>query len=89
VTIDGEFVSIAERIVHCPAWGRLDPDPVPTGRRIEAGEVIGRVRQPKAVIPLVSPVTGHFLEWLALDGEPVRPGTRLARLRSDDPSEES
>jgi multidrug efflux pump subunit AcrA (membrane-fusion protein) len=84
VTIEGEFVSISERVVHSPAWGRLDPDPVPAGLRIEAGRVIGRVRQPKAVIPLVSPVTGRFLEWLALEGEPVRPGTALARLRADD-----
>lgn len=84
MTIQGEFVSISERVVSSPAWGRLDPDPVPAGLRIEVGRIIGRVRQAKAVIPLISPVSGRFLEWLALEGEPVRPGTPLARLRIDD-----
>lgn len=84
MTIEGEFVSIPERVVYSTAWGRLDPDLVSTGRRIEAGSVIGRVRQPKTVIPLVCPVSGRFLEWLALKGEPIRPGTPVARLRSDD-----
>lgn len=87
MTIQGEFVSIPERVVYSTAWGRLDPAPIQAGLRIEAGSVIGRVRQPKAVIPLVCPVSGRFVEWLALEGEPIRPGTPLARLVSDDRSE--
>ena len=82
--IEGEFVSIPERVVCSPAWGRLDPFSVRAGVRIEVGTVIGRVTQPKAALPLVSPVGGLFLEWLAQKGEPVRPGTPLARLKSDD-----
>ena len=84
MTIEGEFVSIPERVVYSTAWGRLDPAPVPLGRRIEAGSVIGRVRQPKAAIPLVCPVSGRFIEWLAREGEPIHPGTPLARLRAED-----
>jgi len=83
MTIEGEFVSIAERVVYSTAWGRLDPAPVQAGRRIEAGSVIGRVRQPKAVIPLVCPVSGRFVEWLALEGEPIRRGIPLAPLAED------
>jgi biotin carboxyl carrier protein len=84
VTVQGEFVSIEERLVLSPAWGRLRADPVEEGRRIQAGAVIGMVRQPKADIPLVCPVTGRFLEWLAGDGERIRPGTPLALLRSEE-----
>jgi biotin carboxyl carrier protein len=84
VTVQGEFVSIEERLVLSPAWGRLRADPVEEGHHIQAGTVIGVVRQPKSDIPLVCPVAGRFLEWLAVDGERIRPGTPLALLRSDD-----
>jgi biotin carboxyl carrier protein len=86
VTVQGEFVSIEERLVLSPAWGRLRADPVVKGRHIRAGTVIGLVRQTKTDIPLVCPVTGRFLEWLAVDGERIRPGTPLALLRAEDKS---
>jgi biotin carboxyl carrier protein len=82
--IEGEFVSIPERLVLSPAWGRLRSEPLEPGRSVEVGTVIGAIRQPKLEVRLVCSVAGLFVEWLAEEGERVRPGTPLARLRSDD-----
>jgi biotin carboxyl carrier protein len=80
--IEGEFVSIPERLVISPAWGRLRTNRLAPGHSVESGTVIGAIRQPKLDIPLVSPVGGFFVEWLAAEGERIRAGTPVARLRS-------
>jgi len=80
MTPQGEFVSIPDRLVCSPAWGRLRSERVEEGRAIEPGMVIGTVGQGGAEVPLVSMVAGRFVEWLAGEGERAWPGMPLARL---------
>lgn len=77
----GEIVSIAERIVVSPAWGRLHVEPLTEGQLLEKGAVIGRLREAGREIPLVCHAEAIFLAWLADEGERVPPGRRVARLR--------
>lgn len=77
----GEVISIPERLVVSPAWGRLDVEPIAAGETVEEGSIIGRLHEGGRVIPLICHTRAVFLAWLALDGERVSPGRRVARLR--------
>ncbi|MGH2746799.1 MAG: hypothetical protein ACRDKB_02595 [Actinomycetota bacterium] len=76
----GEVISISERLIVSPCWGRLDPEPLSEGETVEEGSVIGRLYEGGRVIPLVCHTRSVFLAWLAFDGERVPPGRRVARL---------
>jgi len=79
--IGGEYLSMGERVVVAPAWGRIETD-LWEGDAVAVGTVIGRVREGDRVVPLLSPVAGIFLGWLARSGEWVPPGRAVARLRA-------
>lgn len=83
----GEFLSIRERVVVAPAWGRLAREPVDGGGRVRRGAVIGWLRTREGDIPLLAPVSGVFLAWLAGEGERVPPGRAVAWLRGPGVSE--
>lgn len=76
----GEVISISERLIVSPCWGRLDTEPLSEGETVEEGSVIGRLYEGGRVIPLVCHTRSVFLAWLAFDGERVPPGRRVARL---------
>jgi hypothetical protein len=78
---DGEFLSISERIVVAPSWGRWVAEPLCEGDRVAAGAVVGRVLDNGTATMLVAPVDGVFQGWLTDQGVRVRPGTALARFQ--------
>lgn len=79
---EGEFFSIPERLIVAPAWGRFHRERVDEGGRVEPGAVVGCLTGNGADVPLISPVGGIFELWLAVEGEPVRPGQALACVRT-------
>lgn len=81
VHFHGDAVSMAERLVVSPAWGRLRVAPLRRGQAVDAGMVIGTLQEGDQEIPLVSHTAALFWSWLAHDGERVSPGKRLAALR--------
>lgn len=81
----GEFVSIPERIVVAPAWGRWFPLPLHRGDFVEKGDVVGHVWDGRDHIELVAPVRGAFVGWMAVRGERVRPGAAIAHLLTTEP----
>jgi hypothetical protein len=78
----GEPLSMGERLIVAPAWGRVQPRPLIEGQTIEEGAVIGLLREGNACMPLVCHVHSIFLSWLISDGERVHPGKAVARLLS-------
>lgn len=77
----GEIISISERLIVSPCWGRLEVEPLSEGESLEEGSVVGRLREGEKVIDLVCHTRSVFIAWLALNGERVSPGRRVARLR--------
>jgi hypothetical protein len=80
----GEFLSIRERLVVSPGWGRVHEEAFEEERPLERGFVLGRIREGGIDTPILSPQRGIFLRWLVRDGERVSPGSPLALLLSVD-----
>lgn len=83
----GELLTISERLVVSPSWGRLRTHPVEEGQELDAGAVIGVIREAGEEHPLVCRVASEFVAWLALENERVPPGRALARIRPTHDSE--
>jgi hypothetical protein len=77
----GEFVTIRERVVVAPAWGRVRPQALALGQSIEVGEIIGWIMDGSRELPLRSYARGPFLRWLVRAGERVPPGSPVALLQ--------
>lgn len=77
----GESLNIPERVIVSPAWGRFSSGRLTEGEVVERGAVVGTLVENGTEIPLVSHVRGIFVAWLAEEGERLRPGRRVARLR--------
>ena len=75
----GERVSMEERVVVAPSWGRIH-ELSAAGERVRRGSPIGRLVEVGRETPLVASHHGTLLGWLVLDGERVKPGTPLARI---------
>ena len=80
----GESVSMEERVVVAPSWGRLHGLRKP-GNPVRRGAPIARLVEAGRETPLVASHQGTLMGWLVLDGERVRPGTALARIRVPQP----
>ncbi|MGH2707422.1 MAG: hypothetical protein ACRDJF_11470 [Actinomycetota bacterium] len=80
----GEFVTIRERVVVSPGWGRVRLRVRDPGQSVEVGEIIGWILEGGRELPLRSHVRGPFLRWLAREGERVSPGSPVALLRAGD-----
>lgn len=66
------------RVVVAPGAGTFTPSPV---ERLAPGASLGRIAGRRdAFHDVVAPDGGVVVEWLALDGDPVKPGQPLARL---------
>jgi hypothetical protein len=78
----GESLSIIERLVVSPAWGRLRPGAHEEGQALDVGAVIGVVREAGEEFPLVCSAPSVFVGWLAVENERVPPGRAVARVRS-------
>ncbi len=67
----------AWRVVVAPGAGTFTPSAV---ERLAPGAALGTVRGRRDELSVVAPHGGVVVEWLALDGDPVKPGQPLARL---------
>jgi [acyl-carrier-protein] S-malonyltransferase len=65
------------RVVVAPGAGTFAPSSV---ERLAPGGVLGRVVGRREDREVVAPDGGVVVEWLALDGDPVKPGQPIARL---------
>jgi biotin carboxyl carrier protein len=79
----GEHVSLVERIVVSPCWGRLRAGLLAEGDAVSTGAVIGHLEEAGEIIPLVSHAAGAFVRWLAWDGQRVAQGRPVALIRSE------
>ena len=67
---EGERLEADTRLVIAPDAGVFEPAAdLATGRRIEAGQVIGHLRSGNQSVPVVSPFTGRSGDALAWKGE--------------------
>ena len=65
------------RVVVAPCAGSFVPG---KAERVKAGESLGRIAGRRDETPVVAAHDGVVVEWLALDGDPVKPGQPLVRL---------
>ncbi|HEV2890264.1 MAG TPA: acyltransferase domain-containing protein [Frankiaceae bacterium] len=65
------------RVVVAPCAGTFSPAQV---ERVEAGGALGRVVGRRDETTVTAAHAGVVIEWLALDGDPVKPGQPLVRL---------
>jgi hypothetical protein len=79
---DGERVTMSEKLVVSPVWGRLQKHSLTEGQWLEEGSVIGSIHEAGSEFPLVCHGASMFVTWLAYENERVPPGRALARLRS-------
>jgi biotin carboxyl carrier protein len=79
--VDGEIVSMSERLAVSPARGRFYREQIVEGAAVEAGALIGTVAyNGGAPREVRSPVSGVLLGWLAWEGELLEKGAMLARI---------
>jgi hypothetical protein len=78
----GEFLSISERMVVSPVWGRFHREPLEEGTGLAESAPIARVTEHGGgEFVLVVPVAAVLVAWLAFEGERVWPGMPIARVR--------
>ncbi len=65
------------RVVVAPGAGTFTPV---AGERVAPGGAVGTVAGRRDEVAVVAPYGGVVVEWLALAGDPVKPGQPLARL---------
>ncbi|MGH2807141.1 MAG: hypothetical protein ACRDKT_07680 [Actinomycetota bacterium] len=80
--VAGEHLSIVERIVVSPCWGRLRAGELAKGDAVESGTVIGHLEEAGEQIPVVSHAAGAFVCWLAWDGQRLAQGRPVALIRA-------
>ena len=83
---EGEFLSIRERIVVAPHWGRVLTD-LCEGQEVDRDAVLGRLKEQGAETPIVAPLQAVLIRWLVREGERVAPGSPVALLLSRDGNE--
>lgn len=81
---EGEFLSIPDRLVVAPQWGRFHGRPLEEGQRLRPGAVVASVTQGRDRRVVRTRDRCVLVRWLAYEGEWVAPGTPLARLRAED-----
>ena len=81
---EGEFLSIDERLVVSPQWGRFHGEPLGEGGHVAAGDVLGSVTQGRDERLLHAPAAAILLQWLVREGQWVRPGMPLVRLHPEE-----
>ncbi len=67
----------AWRVVVAPCAGTFTPAKT---EQVTAGGVIGRIEGRRDATDVTAPHGGVVVEWIALDGDPVKPGQPLVRL---------
>ena len=67
------------RVVIAPSAGTFTSSAEPL-ESVAPGARVGRIEARAGVVDVVSPHGGVLVEWLAHDGDPVKPGQPLARM---------
>jgi [acyl-carrier-protein] S-malonyltransferase len=76
----GTATAPAWRLILAPAGGTFEPTRADVEIDLGAGTVLGRVVGQRGDVDVVAPYGGRLVEWLAHDGDRVKPGQPLARL---------
>ncbi len=79
--MEGETLTVAERMIVAPAAGTFRPAEHAAGCCLAAGETVGHVDGPGTSIPVRSPFAGTLMGMLAHPGERLRAGEGIAWLR--------
>jgi hypothetical protein len=85
--LKGEFLSIRERIVVAPHWGRVHMELIEQERPVDEDAIIGRLRDQERETLLVAPEPALLVRWLVREGERVAPGSPIVLLLSLDGNE--
>jgi hypothetical protein len=80
--LKGEFLSIRERIVVAPHWGRVHMEFIEQERLVDEKAIIGRLREQGRETLLLAPEPAILVRWLVREGERVAPGSPVALLLS-------
>jgi biotin carboxyl carrier protein len=80
-SVHEDAVCYPDRLVIAPAWGHFVREPLDVGQIVEQGSVIGKVQEGRREVPIVSPVRGSFVAWVATEGEAIFPREPVAWLR--------
>jgi biotin carboxyl carrier protein len=82
----GEGLSVPERVIVSPASGTFrrldDAGQKKVGDRIAHGDLIGLVHSLGTATPVRSAFGGVLVQFIASDGERLRPGQAVAWLRT-------
>jgi multidrug efflux pump subunit AcrA (membrane-fusion protein) len=84
--LEGEFLSIRERIVVAPHWGRVLTD-LREGWDVDKDTVLGRLQEQGTETLIVAPLKAVLIRWLVREGERVAPGRPVVLLLSLDGNE--
>lgn len=84
MTVEGEFLSIPDRLVVSTVWGYFLPERILPGRLVEQGAQVGMVWDRTTYTPVVTSARGSFVRWLVSPWELVRAGVPVALLRADE-----
>lgn len=84
ILAQGEHLGGPERVILAPALGvfrPVDDAPLPEGRVVRKGDVVGVVEVGGRTLPVRSAFTGRLLGMMAHPGERVRENQPVAWLR--------
>jgi [acyl-carrier-protein] S-malonyltransferase len=71
------------RLLVAPLAGTFRLGPATGGEPTQAGAVLGHVDARGTKHPVTAPCTGHIVEWLVEDADPVSAGQPLVRLQPE------
>jgi hypothetical protein len=80
--LEGEFLSIRERVVVARHWGRVHMERVDQEEAVDEKVILGWLREHGRETPLVASSRAIFVRWLVREGERVAPGRPVILLLS-------
>jgi [acyl-carrier-protein] S-malonyltransferase len=72
------------RLILAPAGGTFETEGIEVDTELAEGAQIGIVSSRRGNAEVIAPHGGHLIEWLAHNGDRVKPGQPLARLHPSD-----
>jgi [acyl-carrier-protein] S-malonyltransferase len=79
--LDGEHLTVSERMIVAPAVGVFRPHDVSEGATVAVGDIVGVVEGPGTAEPVRSAFAGTVMGLLAHPGERLRIGQPVAWMR--------
>ena len=72
------------RLILAPAGGTFEMNSIEVGTELSDGAQLGNITSRRGNAEVFAPHGGRLIEWLAHDGDRIRPGQPLARLHPSD-----